>query len=242
MANAHAEPGVIPALLVNDVAMSFLARDEPIAREIASKLEGHLKVFFFPNRQEELAGTNGLESMRVPFMEARVVVVLFRAPWGDTNWTRVEATAISERCLKRGWDSLLFITLDASPTPIWLPEFHIRFDLESYGIEQAVGAIKARVQEKGGVLAKLSPIARAKRVAREIALKGDQDRFFRDQTWIQNTARLQIEQLISALVTEVDKIKAESGLPIEAAGNKLRCILRYGGCRSKSSGISRIRT
>src|SRR5437870_13892972 len=36
------------------------------------------------------AGTHGLESMREPFLTARIVVVLYREPWGNTNWTRVE--------------------------------------------------------------------------------------------------------------------------------------------------------
>lgn len=48
-----------------DVAISFLAKDEAIARDLADKLEASgLKVFFFPRNQEELAGTNGIESMR----------------------------------------------------------------------------------------------------------------------------------------------------------------------------------
>jgi hypothetical protein len=71
-----------------DVAISFLARDEPTAAELYSRLKDGLNVFFFPRNQEELAGTDGLESMRTPFLEARVVVVLFREPWGETPWTR----------------------------------------------------------------------------------------------------------------------------------------------------------
>jgi hypothetical protein len=82
-----------------DVAISFLARDERIAAELHSKLANGLNVFFFPRNQEELAGSNGLESMREPFLNARVVVVLFRAPWGETPWTRVEQTAITDRAL-----------------------------------------------------------------------------------------------------------------------------------------------
>jgi len=37
-----------------------------------------------------------LKSMRTPFLEARVVVVLYRHPWGETPWTRVEQTAITD--------------------------------------------------------------------------------------------------------------------------------------------------
>jgi hypothetical protein len=34
------------------------------------------------------------ESMREPFFDSRVVVVLYREPWGTTPWTSVEETAI----------------------------------------------------------------------------------------------------------------------------------------------------
>jgi hypothetical protein len=68
-------------------------------KELYSRLEG-LNVFFFPRNQEELAGTDGLESMRAPFMNSRVTVVLFRDRWGNTPWTGVEAQAIKDHCLQ----------------------------------------------------------------------------------------------------------------------------------------------
>jgi hypothetical protein len=37
-----------------------------------------------------------------------------------------------------------------SVLPIWLPTNHVRFNYADFGLEQAVGAIKARVQENGG--------------------------------------------------------------------------------------------
>jgi hypothetical protein len=50
---------------VYDVAISFLAADEKTASAIKTRLAG-LNVFFYPHNQEELIGTNGLESMRAP--------------------------------------------------------------------------------------------------------------------------------------------------------------------------------
>jgi hypothetical protein len=211
-----------------DVAISFLAKDEAVASEISSKLELGLSVFFFPRRQEELAGTDGLESMRSPFLEARVVVVLFRSPWGQTNWTRIEETAIKDRCLNRGWNSLVFITLDADSTlPVWLPQTHIRFDLDRYGADQAVGAIKLRVQDEGGTIGKPSPVALAKRVEREGQLYEDQNRLFRDQQWIQKSAHGTIFELFTKLKESLQQIRSETSLQIEAVSDRLRCILRY---------------
>jgi len=49
-------------------------------------------VFFYPHNQEEPVGTNGIESMREPFLTSRVNVILFRARYGNTPWTGVELT------------------------------------------------------------------------------------------------------------------------------------------------------
>lgn len=113
-----------------DVAISFLSRDQSTAEAIHDKLAEGLRVFFYPRKQEQLAGTDGLESMRKPFFDdSRVVVVLYREPWGKTPWTQVEETAIKEGCLQRGWRRLLFVVLDKqSALPVWLPETHIRLD------------------------------------------------------------------------------------------------------------------
>jgi hypothetical protein len=134
-----------------DVALSFLSKDEAIAAAIHRKLSEGLSVFFFPRSQEDLAGTDGLESMRKPFFEdSRVMVVLFRESWGQTPWTRVEETAIKEACLEHGWGRLFFVVLERGALPAWLPSTHVRFNYADYGLEQVVGAIKARVQENGG--------------------------------------------------------------------------------------------
>ena len=52
-----------------DVAISFLARYEQTAAALYRELSQSLNVFFFPQRQEDLAGTDGLESMREPFLD-----------------------------------------------------------------------------------------------------------------------------------------------------------------------------
>jgi hypothetical protein len=101
--------------------------------------------------------------MRIPFLDgSRVVVVLYREPWGKTPWTGVEETAIKEGCLNHGWHRLFFVVLDkTSPIPVWLPQNHVRFNYLDFGLEQAVGAIKARVQECGRVIEALTALKRA---------------------------------------------------------------------------------
>jgi hypothetical protein len=105
-----------------DVAISFLAKNEPLAKQLKAGLEDGLEVFFFPHSQEQLAGTDGLESMRTPFADARVVGALLDDSWGETPWIRVEKTAITDRCLDKGWESLLFVKMSKTNTPPkWLP-------------------------------------------------------------------------------------------------------------------------
>ncbi len=141
-----------------DVAISFLVTDLQFAQALRDELAKSMKVFFFPHNQEELAGTNGLETMRAPFLEeSRVNVVIFRERWGNTPWTRVESTAIQEGCLKNGWAGLFFYMADASPPPVWLPSTHVRFNASDFSVDQAVGAIKARVQEHGGHFVPMTP-------------------------------------------------------------------------------------
>ena len=115
-----------------DVAISFLSSDSDTALNIADQL-APLNVFCFPRNQEELAGTDGMESFRNAFRhQSRIQVILYRAGWGKTPWTGIEQTAIQERCLKDGWRGLFFVALEKSERPKWVPDTEIHFDLAIY--------------------------------------------------------------------------------------------------------------
>jgi hypothetical protein len=146
-----------------DVAISFLARDVVVAQAIYDRLVGGFEVFFFPRNQEELAGTNGLESMRVPFRyQSRLNLVVYRPEWGNTKWTAVEQQAIIDSCLDTAYRSLfLYVIEKGGPLPTWVPENYVYFSSESYTLDEAVGAVKARVQERGGEYKPLTPARKA---------------------------------------------------------------------------------
>src|SRR5271170_7176358 len=146
-----------------DVAISFLVKDEPTAAALYRDLSRTLNVFFFPHKQEDLAGTDGMESMRTPFLEdSRVMVVLYREQWGKTRWTAIEEAAVKEACFNGDWKRLFFVALDrTAKLPKWLPEYHVRYNWDDFGLDQAVGAIKARVLENGGQPTVLTPLKRA---------------------------------------------------------------------------------
>lgn len=147
-----------------DVAISFLATDENIAAELNRQLSETMNVFFFPKRQEELAGTDGMESMRKPFYEdSRLMVVLFRDRWGKTRWTAIEELAIKDACFNGDWNRLFFVALDkTSGLPGWLPPHYVRYNWEDFGPEQIVGVIKARVFENGGKPSQMTAMKQAK--------------------------------------------------------------------------------
>jgi hypothetical protein len=194
-----------------DVAISFLSKDEPTAAALHGRLSEGLEVFFYPRNQEELAGTDGLESMRKPFLEdSRIVAVLYREPWGKTPWTRVEQTAIQEGCLNHGWHRLFFIVLDeTNALPIWLPQNHVRFNFADFGLEQAVGAIKARVQESGGVVTPLTALKRAAIYEQDVL-------YLEDRKQISTVEGMRVvRQKVLELFAEIERLCAE----IVAKGN-----------------------
>jgi hypothetical protein len=215
-----------------DVAISFLVSDEKTASAIKSGLAG-LKVFFYPHNQEDLVGTNGIESMREPFIASRVNVILFRERYGKTPWTGVELSAIQDSCLKTRYQSLVFAQLDKEDQkPAWLPDTHIRCVLGDFTVDQLVGAIKLRVQERGGLVIKPSALESAKRLRADELLRQDEKKFFRDHPFIQETGRKVVEDLMKELTGQAERISEEAGLKCaygyEPYHSGFRAVLRYG--------------
>jgi hypothetical protein len=96
-----------------DVAISFLVQDISLATALHDRLREGLEVFFFPRSQEELAGTDGLESMREMFRhESRLNVILYRPRWGNTPWTTVEEIAIKESCLENSFKNIFVYVVE----------------------------------------------------------------------------------------------------------------------------------
>jgi hypothetical protein len=142
-----------------DVAISFLIQDISIAEALYTELSKGLKVFFSPRRQEEIAGTDGMEIFRMTFLnDSRLNVVVYRERWGTTPWTAVEAHAIRDSCVQNQFRNIFVFNVEkARVFPPWLPHNHMRFDLGEYTLDQVVGAIKLRVAEQGGQYEPMTP-------------------------------------------------------------------------------------
>ena len=189
-----------------DVAISFVNTDLGSAKALADGLSPHVKVFLYVDRQEDLAGTDGLESFRRAFRyESRLVVVLFRRGWGETNWTRIEQQAIEERFLKEGPRFLFFIMLDGvGDPPPWLPENLIRLKLDDYGMEQAIGAIKLRLSDLGAAFKKETLLDRAKK-AHDIDAHHNKTK----SLWGSEEGVRQVNEAATQLIAEIAKHAAQ---------------------------------
>ena len=160
-----------------DIAVSFLSDDEPLAVKLSEQLSENLSVFVYSKKQEQLAGTDGLESFRQAFFsQSRLIVVLYRTGWGKTRWTAIEELAIKDRMFDGGWKSLLFVMLDQKSTyPAWLPGTHIRLDYTTFAGD-LVGAIKLRVRELGGELKVETALVKAQRMEAVAHEQADRER------------------------------------------------------------------
>ena len=202
-----------------DVAISFLAKDDGLARHLRDLLASGLHVFEFTSRQTEVAGTDGLVTFKKIFRDAaRLVVVLYRDGWGDTPWTRVESEAITDRFLSDGPDFLLFVMVDSKSTvPPWVPDRKIRFNLEDFGIDQVVGAIKLRVKELGGVFTKETIAEKARRVAEAQQFAAETEMLRRDRYGVEQVTA-EGKRLVTALLALAEEAAgAAPGLGLQWA-------------------------
>lgn len=137
-----------------DVAFSLLERDEALGMQLNDLLQPRVKTFIYPERQKELAGTDGEVTFgKVFYEEARLVVVLYRPDWGKSKWTRVEESAIKRRGFDHGYDFAKLIQLEedpAPPVPTWVSPTHIWIGLKTFGLEGAAAVIEQRIKELGG--------------------------------------------------------------------------------------------
>jgi hypothetical protein len=198
------------------VAISFLSVDCATAVAIAKQLSP-LTVFCYPRSQEELAGGDGMEKFRSAFRhQSRVQVVLYRKGWGETPWTRIEQTAITDRCLAEGWDGLVFVALDNAARPRWVPDTKIHFDLTNYPLNQLVGAIKLRAQELGAELRPETPRERARRAQAIVDFENETRALFKGQKGV-DCAREQAVALCDLLQAEIEGVAQEENIEINFA-------------------------
>lgn len=210
-----------------DVAISFLHEDLAAAERIRDELGDSLDVFVYSKKQEDIAGTDGLETFRDVFRrQARLVVILLRDRWGSTPWTRVEMEAITDRFLAEGPQFLFVVTMADCAPPPWLPEKLIRFGLKEFGLAQAVGAIRARAIDRGSELRKASPAFLAERAQRRAEFGERRRALLRNDRGLREAAA-EAERLMTLIRERTAEAQATApGLQIVFGSNATRAVAR----------------
>lgn len=192
-----------------EVAISFLEKDEQLALQIADRLRDRINVnvFVYSERQDELAGTDGVENFsRIFGEEARVVVILYREQWGETKWTRVEENAIRARGFNEGHEFVLLVKLDNSTQPPrWLPPTRIWVGYERYSIDGVASAIETRVQSLGGNVHSESAIDYAARLDRSISFASERRAWYESKRGLEEATQ-ELNKLFSELKRLVNEI------------------------------------
>jgi hypothetical protein len=174
-------------------------------------LSPHVRVFVYEGRQEEVAGTDGMEVFREVFLhESTLNVILYRDGYGGTSWTRVERDAIQQKALNDGWHTLLLIGLEAGAKgPIWLPSQRITSLLTDSGIAGIVGVILARAREAGAPDRGETPAELAARLDRKYLDQKRRGQLEQSEAGVGMVLE-EIQSIFGRIKTAVDKIAAQN--------------------------------
>jgi hypothetical protein len=202
-----------------DVAISFLAQDEPLALSVRDALQPPLAVFVYSKAQEQLAGRDGIEAFRTVFREqAQLIVILYRQGWGETPWTRVERMAIEEFAHEQGWERMMFVRLDTSPVPKWVPKPHLYLDYSRFTLADLAGAVKSRLIELDVEVKAVSPAERAAVLARQQAFDAETRRLLMNSPLEFLGAQ---DALLNALKDEAKAVSEQTGWQVAAGKGAL---------------------
>jgi hypothetical protein len=129
------------------VAFSLLSGDEKIAQDIQRALPADVTAFLYTEEQERLLGAvDSVEALATAFRNAKICIILHRAGWGESRWTRLEAEIIKDRMLDEGAGFLLLVRLGDSAPPAWLPRNNFWVDYLTEGPERTAAYIAARLR------------------------------------------------------------------------------------------------
>jgi hypothetical protein len=111
------------------------------------------------------------------------------------------------------------------PKPDWLPDTPVRFNFGEYSLEQAVGAIKLRVQERGGHFEPLTPLRKADQLKAEQKYQWAKS----DMGSQEGVKRIvyEVNLLMSEIERQIPGVNNQSEIDIECEMNREACVLRH---------------
>jgi hypothetical protein len=217
-----------------DIAISFLSADLARARELFAALAPRLSVFLYERRQEDIAGTDGMETFRAAFRtESSLNVVLYRTEYGETPWTRVECAAIQDRALNDGWPTVLLIGMESGlKPPKWWPQNRIYASLAEFGVDGVAAIVLARARELDVVEKIETPLelaARLHAVAQDVSRRKD----FQESTQGADEVLQEISGLwdsMQSALTEIGPMFPEKHIKMSRDEQRFAVRIVAGGC------------
>lgn len=194
-----------------DVAFSFLKDDLALALEINDLIQDRFSTFVYSQKQEQLAGENGVQKFSEVFgKDSRVVVILYREGWGDTPGTRPEKMAIQNRSTEEGDDFSIFVQLDSdAKMPVWVNKLKIYYDLNIYPLAGLAAVIARMVQESGGESRPETIDDKVARAERRVGLKRKKNAFLRRENAVED-ATAEFERLVTYLKKKEEQLSSFS--------------------------------
>jgi hypothetical protein len=190
-----------------DAAFSLLAGDAEVAERLRDILVTKMRVFLWSDAQKDIAGKNGVAVFTELYEKrASLVVVLYRAGYGQTNWTRVEETAITSKLVHSGWKHVLIVSLDGTK-PSWAPASQLWFGLKQFGEEALADVIAARFHDLGSAPQPETIIERAGRVGTDREARKAAERWRNSDQGVLE-AQAEVERLWKLLAQKVSGINA----------------------------------
>jgi hypothetical protein len=195
-----------------EVAISFVARHEVTAMQLHDALNARLRTFIYSKQQEEIIGTDGMDTFSNIFSsESRLNVLLYSDNYGKTPWTRVEETMIKDRVFNEGWETLLIVKLDKAPFPKWIPKTYLYVNFNDKGINGTSAIIEYKVSELGGKASTESLEDFADRVKRDIENEEFRRKFLNSSDAL-SAAYKDVAVIFSQINEKIDPILQKFGL------------------------------
>ena len=105
----------------------------------------------------------------------------------------------------------MFVKLERADKPTWVPDSYIYLDLQSFGVPDLVGAVKAKCARLGVELQPPSPADRARRIAAQEKFKAETGQLLRSSAQpLYDAAGL----LFKAIESRLTEIEQETGWSI----------------------------
>jgi hypothetical protein len=110
----------------------------------------------------------------------------------------------------------MFVVLEKGELPRWLPETNIRFDYDAFGLDELVGAVKARCLEAGVEVRAPTAVELAKAAAVEERFNAETDHLIRNSP---GPLREAATALFSSVERRMDEIERDAGMASRRGAN-----------------------